>query len=140
LLNFLEPAFSLGRRTLFWFKHKFHAGFKENRLGEATMLHRKIYQLCCDGREVWIFLRDQQRWIERARILDIEGDLVTLRYETEEDDENCSWEEMVRLESIGAVTQKLASVPKGNIEPLVSEDCPEAEQIPNQRSPESNPD
>ena len=52
------------------------------------MLHRKIYQLCCDGREVWIFLRDQQRWIERARILDIEGDLVTLRYETEEDDEN----------------------------------------------------
>jgi hypothetical protein len=98
------------------------------------MLHRKIYQLCCDGREVWIFLRDQQRWIERARILDIEGDLVTLR------DETCSWEEMVRLESIGAVTQKLASVPKGNVDPAVSEDCPEAEQIPNPRFPESNPD
>jgi len=46
------------------------------------------------------FLRDQQRWIERARI-DIEGDLVTLRYETEEEDEICSWEEMIRLESIG---------------------------------------
>jgi hypothetical protein len=104
------------------------------------MLHRKIYQLCCDGREVWIFLRDQQRWIERARILDIEGDLVTLRYETEEDEENCSWEEMVRLESIGAVTQKLASVPKGNVEPTVCEDCPEAEQIPNKRSPETNSD
>jgi len=104
------------------------------------MLHRKIYQLCCDGREVWIFLRDQQRWIERAKILDIEGDLVTLRYETEEEDESCSWEEMVRLESIGAVTQKLASVPKGNTELSVSEDCPEAEQIPNNRSPESNLD
>jgi hypothetical protein len=104
------------------------------------MLHRKIYQLCCDSREVWIFLRDQQRWIERARILDIEGDLVTLRYETEEEDETCSWEEMVRLESIGAVTQKLASVPKGNVDPAVSDDCPEAEQIPNQRFPESNPD
>ncbi|MBW4420821.1 DUF6679 family protein [Myxacorys almedinensis] len=95
------------------------------------MLHRKIYQLCCDGREVWIFLRDQQRWIERARILDIEGDLVTLRYEMEEEDENSSWEEMIRLESIGAVMQKLSSVPKGNSEPLVSDDCPEAEQIPN---------
>jgi hypothetical protein len=104
------------------------------------MLHRKIYQLCCDGREVWIFLRDQQRWIERARILDIEGDLVTLRYETEEEDETCSWEEMVRLESIGAVTQKLASVPKGNVDPIVSDDCPEAEQIPNQRSSDTNPD
>ncbi|MHC5595169.1 MAG: DUF6679 family protein, partial [Nostoc sp.] len=23
------------------------------------MLHRKIYQLCCDGREVCVFLRDQ---------------------------------------------------------------------------------
>lgn len=93
------------------------------------MLHRKIYQLCCDGREVSVFLRDQQRLIERARIIDIEGDLVTLRYETEDDDEVSSWEEMVRLESIGAVSQKLASVCRGNVEPLVSDDCPEAEQI-----------
>ncbi|MGI0484700.1 DUF6679 family protein [Pantanalinema rosaneae CENA516] len=104
------------------------------------MLHRKIYQLCCDGREVWIFLRDQQRWIERARILDIEGDLVTVRYEMEEEDEISSWEEMIRLESIGAVMQKLASVPKGNFEPAIAEDCPEAEQIFNNRYPESNAD
>lgn len=93
------------------------------------MLHRKIYQLCCDGREVWIFLRDQQRWLERVRILDIEGDLVTVRYETDEDDEICSWEEMIRLESIGSVMQKLATVPRGNVEPPIAEDCPEAEQL-----------
>ncbi|MCS7031740.1 MAG: hypothetical protein NZL92_09455 [Gloeomargarita sp. SKYG116] len=93
------------------------------------MLHRKLYQLCCDGREVWIYLRDQQRMIERARIVDIEGDLVTLRYETEEDDEICSWEEMVRIDSIGSITQKIASVPRGDLEPLVSDECPEAEQI-----------
>ena len=103
------------------------------------MLQRKIYQLCCDGREVSIFLRDQQRWIERVRILDIEGDLVTLRYETDEEDEVCSWEEMVRLESIGAVTQKLASVSRGSYEPLVSDDCPEAEQI-RHRYPDSGGD
>jgi len=102
------------------------------------MLHRKIYQLCCENREVWIFLRDQQRWIERATILNIEGDLVTIRYESEEEDEICSWEEMVRLESIGAVTQKLSTVPKGNIEIMVSEECPEAERI--RRYPESNPE
>ncbi|MGI8502290.1 MAG: DUF6679 family protein [Hassallia sp.] len=84
-------------------------------------------------------MRDQQRWIERARILDIEGDLVTLRYETEEEDEVCSWEEMVRLESIGAVTQKLASVPRGNVEPLMTEDCPEAERIRNHYT-DSNPE
>lgn len=101
------------------------------------MLHRKIYQLCCDGREVWVFLRDQQRWIERARILDIEGDLVTLRYEMEEEDEVCAWEEMVRLDSIGAVSQKIATVTKGNHEPLVSEDCPEAERI-SKSHPESS--
>ncbi|MEY2978267.1 MAG: DUF6679 family protein [Prochlorotrichaceae cyanobacterium] len=93
------------------------------------MLHRKIYQLHCDEREVWIYLRDQQRWIERARILDIEGDLVTFRYETYEDDESSSWEEMVRLESIGSVMQRLSNVPKGNVEPAIAEDCPEAEQI-----------
>ncbi len=93
------------------------------------MLHRKIYQLYQDGREVCIFLRDQQRWIENGRIVDFEGDLVTIRYETEEDDEISSWEEMVRLESIGAVTQKLASVSKSNLEIPISDECPEAEQI-----------
>jgi hypothetical protein len=102
------------------------------------MLHRKIYQLCCDGQEVWIFLRDQQRWVERAKILDLEGDLVTLRYETEEDDETCSWEEMVRLESIGAVTRKLSSVPKGHFDLIVAEECPEAEQLSNRKLPDSN--
>lgn len=101
------------------------------------MLHRKIYQLCCDGREVWIFLRDQQRWIERARILDIEGDLVTVRYELDEEDETSSWEEMIRLESIGAVMQKLAAVPRGNVEPAISDDCPEAEQLTQKQSPET---
>jgi len=103
------------------------------------MLHRKIYQLYQDGREVCIFLRDQQRWIENGRIVDFEGDLVTIRYETEEDDEISSWEEMVRLESIGAVTQKLASVPRGNVEPLLTEDCPEAERIRNKYT-DSNPE
>jgi len=93
------------------------------------MLHRKLYQLCCENREVCIFLRDQQRWIDRATILDIEGDLVTIRYESDEEDELCAWEEMIRLESIGSVSQKLASVPKGNVEPPVSEDCPEAERF-----------
>ena len=103
------------------------------------MLHRKIYQLCTEGREVSIFLRDQQRWIEEATIVSLEGDLVTIRYETEEDDEISSWEEMVRLESIGAVSQKLASVSRYNTEISIAEDCPDAEQI-YPHSPESNPD
>lgn len=101
------------------------------------MLHRKIYQLCADGREVCVFLRDQQRWIENACIVDIEGDLVTIRHEIEDDDEVSSWEEMVRLESIGAITRKLASVPRGNTELAIAEDCPEAEQI-KPRTPESD--
>jgi len=55
------------------------------------MLHRKIHQFCNEGREVCIFLRDQQRWIEDARIVSLEGDLVTVRYEVEEDEEISSW-------------------------------------------------
>jgi hypothetical protein len=93
------------------------------------MLHRKIYQLYQDGHEICIFLRDQQRWIDNGTIVDFEGDLVTIRYETEEDDEVSSWEEMVRLESIGAVMRKLASVSKISSEIAISEECPEAEQI-----------
>ena len=64
---------------------------------------------------------------------------MTIRYETEEDDEVSSWEEMFRLESIGSVMQKLACVPRGNVEPAVSEDCPEAEQI-RPRSQDTNPE
>jgi len=93
------------------------------------MLHRKIHQFCNEGREVCIFLRDQQRWIEDARIVSLEGDLVTVRYEVEEDDEVSSWEEIIRLESIASITHQLASVTRSNIDPLVSDECPEAEQI-----------
>lgn len=93
------------------------------------MLDRKIYQMYKEGCDVSIFLRDQQRWIEDAQIIAIEGDVVSIRYEMEEDYENSSWEEFVRLESIGAISRKLASVPRGYSEILVSDDCPEAEQI-----------
>jgi hypothetical protein len=104
------------------------------------MLHRKIYQLCCEGKEVWIFLRDQQRWLERATILDIEGDLVTLRYETDEEDELCSWEEMVRLESIGSVMQRLAAVPRGDVELTIADDYPEHEQVGDLTQQDTNPE
>lgn len=103
---------------------------------ENTMLDRKIYQYYTDGREVCIFLRDQQRWIECAKIVDLEGEVVTVRYETEEDEEVCSWEEMFRLDSIGSVTQKLASVMRRDYDLQIAEDCPEAEQIGEFRHPE----
>lgn len=93
------------------------------------MLDRKIYQMYKDGCEVSVFLRDQQRWIEDAKIIAIEGDVVSIRYEMEEDYESSSWEEFVRLESIGAISRKLASVSRIYGEIYVSEDCPEAEQI-----------
>ncbi len=94
------------------------------------MLHRKLSQLHCDGHEVNLFLRDQQRWIERAKILDIEGNLVTVRYEIEDEDESSSWEEILLLESIGAVSRQLSFVPRiGDMELLVSDDCPESEQL-----------
>jgi hypothetical protein len=93
------------------------------------MLHRKISQLCCNGREVFIFLRDQQRWIERARVIELEGDLVTIKYETEEDEELSSWEEVVRLESIGSISQKLSSVRRNSSEIVTTDECPETEQI-----------
>jgi hypothetical protein len=101
------------------------------------MLHRKIYQICQEGCDVSVFLRDQQRWIEDAQITSLEGDMVTIRYEMEEDYETSSWEEIVRLESIGAISRKLASVPRGYSEITVSDDCPESEQI-YPRQPEQN--
>ena len=98
------------------------------------MLNRKIYQLYSDGQEVCLFLRDQQRWIEKAKITDIEGDLVIVRYESEEEDETCAWEEVIRIDSIGSIQRKLSSVPRGNVEPLVSEDCPDVERFQNPSS------
>ena len=94
-----------------------------------VMLHRKIYQICSEGREVSVFLRDQQRWIEDAKIIDLEGDVVTIRYETEDEEEISAWEEIVRLESIGTITQKIASVSRTASEIPIAEDCPEAEKL-----------
>ena len=93
------------------------------------MLDRKIYQIYKEGCDVSIFLRDQQRWIEDAKITAIEGDIVTIRYEMEEDYETSSWEEYVRLESIGAMSRQLASVPRHSVDLPIADDCPEAEQI-----------
>jgi hypothetical protein len=107
------------------------------------MLDRKIYQLSREGKEVWIFLRDQGRWIERARILDIEGDIILVRYETEDDEEICSWEEIIRMESIGTVSQRLSTIPKGIMLPNdlpVADECPEAEMIFDQATLESSRD
>ena len=50
------------------------------------MLHRKLAQYCVEQRPVWVFLKDQQCWLEDATVVDVDSDLVTFRYE-EEDDE-----------------------------------------------------
>ena len=96
------------------------------------MLDRKIYQFSQEGKEVWIYLRDQGRWLDRCRILDQAGDLVVVRYETEDEDEICSWEEIIRIDSIGAVAQRLSTIPKGDFQPSdlpTAEDYPESEHI-----------
>jgi hypothetical protein len=95
------------------------------------MLHRKLYQFCAEKRPVWVFLRDQQRWIEEATVVDIEGDLVTLRYDAEDDDELHSWEESVRLDSIGAVSTRLSYVCRSTSadDLAITGECPEAERL-----------
>ncbi|MEM6730878.1 MAG: histidinol dehydrogenase [Myxococcota bacterium] len=52
-----------------------------------------------------------------------------LQVMTEDADEVCSWEEMVRVESIGAVNQKLATVPKSLSDLSLTNDCPDVEQL-----------
>ena len=95
------------------------------------MLHRKLYQFYSEERPVWVFLRDQQRWIEEALVVDIQGDLVTFRYDDEDDDERQTWEESVRLDSIGAVSTRLAHVNRvATVEDLATTgDCPETERL-----------
>jgi RNA-binding protein YlmH len=98
------------------------------------MLHRKLDLFCQEQRPVWVFLKDQQRWIEQALVVEIEGDLVTLRYDDEDDDELHTWEESVRLDSIGAVSTRLSYFSRSaQAEDLeTAEDCPESEQLRSQ--------
>ncbi|MCY4331836.1 MAG: hypothetical protein OXC96_04930 [Cyanobacteria bacterium MAG CAR1_bin_15] len=95
------------------------------------MFDRKLYEAQCAGRPVWVFLSDQQRWIEQAQVVEVSGGVVTLRYETDEDGELQAWQEMVRLDSVGSVMSRLSSVPRtgGSEDLLTAEDCPVEEQI-----------
>jgi len=64
-------------------------------------------------------------------VTEIDGDLVTLRYDDEDGDERHSWEESVRLASIGAVRSRLASLSRSaEADDLpTTGDCPEAERL-----------
>ena len=103
------------------------------------MFDRKLYEAQCEGRPVWVFLSDQQRWIEQAQVVEVSGGVVTLRYETDEDGELQAWQEMVRLNSVGSVMSRLSSVPRtgGSEDLLTAEDCPLEEQI-SQGSPDGS--
>ncbi|MCX5969257.1 MAG: hypothetical protein NTV57_16825 [Cyanobacteria bacterium] len=95
------------------------------------MLQRKLDRFLQEQRPVWIYLRDQQCWIEDALVVEIQGDLVTLRHEDDDEDELSSWELSVRLDSIGAVSTRLASVSRSASpdDIVTTGDCPEAERL-----------
>jgi hypothetical protein len=95
------------------------------------MLSRKLDQCAAEQRPVWIYLRDQRRWIEEALVVEQSQGAVTLRYHETDGEEHHSWEETVLLESIGAVSLRLASVsasPEAE-ELATTSDCPEAERL-----------
>ncbi|MEB3242076.1 MAG: DUF6679 family protein [Cyanobacteriota bacterium] len=97
------------------------------------MLHRKLTQYCVEQRPVWVFLKDQQCWLEQATVVDVDAELATFRYEEEDEDgeERVSWEVCVRMDSIGAVSTRLAAVSRlSAMEDLaVTGECPEAERL-----------
>jgi hypothetical protein len=95
------------------------------------MLSRKLDRCAAEQRPVWIYLRDQRRWIEEALVVEQSHGAVTLRYHETDGEEHHSWEETVLLESIGAVSLRLASVsasPEAE-ELATTSDCPEAERL-----------
>jgi hypothetical protein len=98
------------------------------------MLQDKLDRFFQEQRPVWIYLQDQQCWIEDALIVEIVGDMITLRHEDDDEDECSSWELSVRLSSIGAVSTRLAYVCRSGSpdDVITSEDCPEAERLPSQ--------
>ena len=55
-----------------------------------------------------MILRDKQRWMGEALVVEQEGDIVTLRYDPEDEDDLHCWGETVRLDSIGALSIRLA--------------------------------
>ena len=95
------------------------------------MLHRRLDRYWAEQRPVWIYLIDQQRWIEEAQIVAIEGDLVTFRYDEQDDGDHHTWEESVRLASIGAVSTRLASFSRSSsVDDLpTTGDCSEGERL-----------
>jgi hypothetical protein len=61
------------------------------------MLSRKLDQCAAEQRPVWIYLRDQRRWIEEALVVEQSQGAVTLRYHETDGEEHHSWEETVQI-------------------------------------------
>lgn len=93
------------------------------------MLHRKIKELIKNQRYVNIFMKDHQVVIERAQIISLKWGMVTVRYETEDEEEICSWEDVIRIDGIGSISEQTSSIPKYCIDVETTEECPECEWL-----------
>lgn len=96
------------------------------------MFHRKLTKLWESQIPVAVFLSDQGRWVNHARVVEVAGDTSTFQYTEEDGDDICVAIETVRIENIGSILIQIATLSTDpEHEPEVSDDCPEIEKISN---------
>lgn len=63
---------------------------------------------------VWLLVKTSNGWLKNVDILDVNGDTVTFRYESESEVERKIWEKTTRIENIAEIEIRLMSMPKDN--------------------------
>lgn len=63
---------------------------------------------------VWLLVKTSNGWLKNVDILDVNGDTVTFRYESESEVDRKIWEKTTRIENIAEIEIRLMSMPKDN--------------------------
>ncbi len=76
-------------------------------------MEKKLRELVGQS-SIWLYVKSSNGWFKNVEILEVTGETVTFRYESESELERKLWEKTTRIDNISEIEVRLLTVPKGN--------------------------
>jgi hypothetical protein len=66
---------------------------------------------CIDRPDVWLYLKSSNSWLKNVKILNVNSETVTFRYEQTSETENKTWEKTTRIDNIAEIDLCVLAMP-----------------------------